>query len=124
MSPQAAWFALRDAIEARTEIKKDIGGLRNHQLAGLEKWRRKRRVFNRPTFHEAHHRCHATRSPRHIHVIRTGIFERETNKFTAPLDRRPIVDLVAHESPPEIGRRSSIDLHICRRCSTKNAPSS
>ena len=56
--PELSGFGLRRQPMARSEIEQDIGGLPDHEFAGFQERRRKRRRAL-ARFHHAHHRGHA-----------------------------------------------------------------
>jgi hypothetical protein len=98
VQPQPSGLVARRKAEARAEVEEDIGGLRDHELAGLEKRRRKRRPRNASPLDQLHHRGNAALAgpARHIDIVGARLFQGETDEFTAALDRRPVVKLVAH----------------------------
>ena len=99
MQPETARFVARSELQARSEVKQNIGGLRDHQLACFEKRRRKRRAFVASTVHHREHAVHAAGFARDIVIGRAGIFKREPDEFAAALNFRPIEQLIAHRSP-------------------------
>jgi hypothetical protein len=80
----------------RTQILKDVRGLRDHQPAGLEERRRKRREFFALTLHQRDHPVLAVAAPRHVDIRRARLFQRQPDILPATLDLRPIKQLVAH----------------------------
>src|SRR6202044_87346 len=124
MRPQFARLVARRQIEPRAEIKQDIRGLRDDELAGFEKRRRVRRPRAALVFEQLHQRRHAApaRPARDVEVIGAGLFEREANEFAATLDARPVVKLITHGPPasrprPCTARQSPAPTirHACRR---------
>ena len=88
-------FRLRRQPMARAEIEQDVGGLADHELAGLEERRRKRRrALSRP--HHLHHRSHAVAAARHVGIGGAGLLQREPDIFAAALNGRPVIELIAH----------------------------
>src|SRR5437867_4126821 len=107
MRPEPARFAFRYETQPGREELENVGSLGNQQLAGFQKRRGKRWMFQRRVFEEFHNPGTAeVWITRDVDVIRAGIFQRKTNELVAPLDRRLIVQFITHGSPPEIGRRS------------------
>src|SRR6185436_18850695 len=97
MRPQPLALVLRREIEPGPEPKQDVGGLRDDLLAGLQERRGKRGMLLPP----AQHRCElalAAALARHIDIVGAGFLQREADEFAAPLDRRPIMQFVAHGS--------------------------
>src|SRR6476659_4091395 len=80
---------------ARSQIKQDVGGVGDHELACLEEWRReRRRALPRP--HHLHHRSHTVAASRHVGIGGASLFQRETDIFAATLNGRPVIELIAH----------------------------
>ena len=97
MQPQPAGFIARAEFQAGPKIKKDIGDLRDDQLAGFQKRRRERRMFVTPAAHHCKHSIHTTRFAGDIIISGARIFERQPHEFAPSLDFRPIEQLIAHE---------------------------
>ena len=78
------------------------------ELAGAQERRGERRARDARTVDELHHRRHAALAApaRHIDVVGAGVFQREAHELAAPLDRRPVVEFVAHLSAPMDGQRA------------------
>src|SRR6266545_4229216 len=93
------WCTHSRPAEPRAEIEEDVGGLRDDELAGLEKRRRKRRARDAPPIDQLHHGGNAAlASPaRHVDIVGACLLQGEADEFAATLDRRPVVELVAHE---------------------------
>ena len=72
------------------------------ELAGAQERRGERRARDARAVDELHHRRHAALAApaRHIDVVGAGFFQREAHELAAPLDRRPVVEFVAHLSAP------------------------
>ena len=83
-------------LQARAEIEQNLGGLCDHQLAGLEERRREGRALLAAAVHHRHHFIHAGFRPRNVVVSGAGILQRQTHEFASALDLRPIKQLVAH----------------------------
>ena len=94
MQPKPAGLRLWRQTVPRAEIEQDVRGLPDHEFAGLEERRRKRRC--RALLHQPHHRSRAAFA-RHIDIRAACFLEREADIFAAALDRRPIVELVPHQ---------------------------
>src|SRR6202035_3374677 len=83
---------------SRSEIEQDVRGLSDHELSGFQE----RRGEGRPAaarLHHSHHRGHAALAARDIGIIGAGLFQRETDIFTAALNAGPVIEFVAHEDP-------------------------
>jgi len=99
MRPQPAGLALRNQTEPRPQIQQDVGGLGNHPIAGLEKRRRERQMFDSSAIKKTHRRREALAAPRktrHIHVVGARLLEREPHEFATALYAGPVVELIAH----------------------------
>ena len=95
MRPQPVGLAARHQPQPRPEVVQDQGGLRDHELAGLEKRRRVRRAL--AAVHHAAHGIDAVAAPpRDIDVVGPALLQRQADKLAAALDFRPVVKLVAH----------------------------
>src|SRR3984893_11605164 len=80
---------------ARSEIEQDVRGLSDHELSGFQE----RRGGGRPAaarLHHSHHRGHAALAARDIGIIGAGLFQRETDIFTAALNAGPVIEFIAH----------------------------
>src|SRR5262249_59235345 len=73
MHPEPACFVPRRKTMAQAQIEQDICGLRDHELAGLENWRRKRRTPVALAHQQSLDRL-APRSASHIGVVRACLF--------------------------------------------------
>ena len=128
MRPQPARLVARRQPEARAEIEQDVGGLADDELAGLEERRRERRARDARAVDELHHRRHAALAApaRHVDIVGAGLFQRQAHELAAPLDRRPVVELVAHLSAP-MDATALAPLPTlqdpCRSCLRRLAPS-
>ena len=99
--PEPIGFAARHQPQARPEIVQDQRGLRDHQLAGLEKRRRIGRTLDPRAIHELRHRVPAVAAAaRHVDVVGAALLQRQADELAAALDFRPVVKLVAHGFPP------------------------
>ena len=87
MRPQSSRLVARREVQARAEVKQDIRGLRDDDLAGLEKRRRIGRPRAALVLEQFHHRRHAAppRPARDVDVIGAGLFERQADEFAAAL---------------------------------------
>src|SRR6185437_15720713 len=95
-------FGLRLGREskARSQIEQDVGGLPDHELAGLEEWRGERwRAGAR--FEHPRHRGHAVCAARDIGIVGAGILQCESDIFAAPLNARPVEEFIAHRCPQD-----------------------
>src|SRR5258707_15620845 len=88
-------------IKPCAEVEEDVGGLRNHELARLEERRREWGVRGASAFDELHHRRDAALAgaSRHVDVVGARLLQGEANEFAAALDPRPVIKLVAPDSP-------------------------
>src|SRR5688572_14406114 len=101
MCPKPALFALRYETQPRPKELENVGGLRNQEIAGSQKWRSKRWMFQRRVFKEFHDPgTSEVRIARHVDIIRSGIFQCQANELAAPLDGWLIVQFILHGSPP------------------------
>ena len=98
--PKPCRFVARRQIQARAEIKQDICGLRDDEPAGFEERWRKRRTRAALFVDDLHHRRHAglAFAARDIDIVGAAFLQRQPDELAAPLDRRPVVKLVAHQS--------------------------
>src|SRR5262249_57942682 len=89
------------------EVKQDVGGLGDDELAGLEERRRKRRTRAASTLDECHHRGNAALAgpARHVDVVGARLLQCEADELAAALDRRPAIELVAHGRGPSAHTR-------------------
>jgi hypothetical protein len=99
--PQPAGLLARSKAEPSAKVEQDVGGLRDHQRAGLEEGRRKRRALDAPAVDQLHHRGNAALAcaARDVDIVGARLLQGEAHKLPAPLDRRPVVELVTHGSP-------------------------
>ena len=99
MHPQPPRLVARRKPEAPAEIEQDVGGLADDELAGLEERRRERRARDARAVDELHHRRHAALAApaRHVDIVGARLFQREPDELAAPLDRRPVIEFVAHD---------------------------
>ena len=54
--PQPCSLLARCKAEPSAQVEEDVGGLRDHERAGLEEGRRKRRALDAPAVDQLHHR--------------------------------------------------------------------
>src|SRR5262245_26869898 len=101
MHPQPSRLVAWRKTQPRTEIEQDVGGLADHELAGAQERWRERRAFDALSVDELHHRRHAAfATARHVDIVGAGLLQRQPHELAAPLDRRPVVELVAHRTSP------------------------
>src|SRR5262245_9060334 len=99
MHPQPPCLVARRQPQPRTEIQQNVGGLADHQLAGAQERRRKGWPFDPVSVDELHHRRHAAlAAARHVDIVGAGLLQGQPHELAAALDRRPVVELVAHRS--------------------------
>src|SRR5579883_1307860 len=78
--------------------QKNIGGLCDDLVTGFqERWREGRMLC---VLHEPRHLGQAACLARHIDIVGGRFFQRQAYKLAAPLDVRPVVELVAHAALP------------------------
>ena len=98
--PQPARRVLWRKPMLRAKIEQDRRRLADEKVAGPQEGRREGRLFR--VAHQTHHRPHAIRSARHIHILRARLLERQTHELAAALDRRPVVEFVRHRMLPRL----------------------
>ena len=96
--PQFAGLCLRRQPMATAEIEQDVCGLGDHQLAGLQERRRKRRRALARLRHP-HHFGHAVAMAGDVVIGSAGVFQRKADIFAAALNHGPVIELVAHRRP-------------------------
>ncbi len=96
MGPKLAGRGSGRQTEPASEIKEDVRGLPDEQIAGLEEGGRKGRMRDALAIEEAHHLRHAARPPGHVEVIGAALLQREPHEFAATRRRGPIVKLITH----------------------------
>ena len=111
MRPQPAGLVAGTEIEARAEIEKNVGGLRDDEAAGFQKRRRIGRARGALVFKKLHHCRHAAfaGTAGNVDVVGAGLFERQPDELAAALNGRPVVKLIAHGSAPALDVRSASD---------------
>src|SRR5262252_5199184 len=98
--PQPSGIIARCEPVTHAEEEKDVCGLADEERATFEERRRERRMPDALAIEERHHRWHAAtliRLARYIDIALAGLFERKADKFAAPLNCRPIVQLISHD---------------------------
>jgi len=95
MQPKPRALFLRREIVPRPKPEQDVRDLRDGELAGAQERRCVRRALLRAA-HNGKHRLHAALTARDVLVGRARVLERQPHEFTAALDLRPVVELVAH----------------------------
>ena len=99
MGPKPSSFIARRKLQTRAEIEQDIRRLGDDELAGFEKRGRKWRPRAALVVDEFHHRRLAGLAlARDIDVAGAAFFQCQADELAAPLDGRPVVKLVAHQS--------------------------
>ena len=78
----------------------NVRGLRDQDVAVLEEGRGKRRMLSARSVHQKLHRRHAAAVARDIDVFGAGLLQGEAHEFAAPLNRRPVIELICHADPP------------------------
>ena len=82
--------------------------MRDDDLAVAQEGRRERRL-RRAALEHRRHRLHAAPGPafaRDIDIRRAGRLEREAHELAAPLDARPVVELISHCRFPSVAHVS------------------
>ena len=92
--PKTARLVVWCQPEARAEKQQDVRSLRNHLLAGLQEWRRERRIRHLRAVEEMHHRRH--RMAGNVDIVGIGFLQRKADEFASPLDAGPVVQFVTH----------------------------
>src|SRR6516165_8579007 len=107
MHPQPSGLVAGREAEPPAEVKQDVGGLADDELAGLQKRRRKRRTRAASGLDEFHHRGNAALAgpARHVDIVCARVLQGEADEFAAALDRRPVIELVAHGRGPSAHTR-------------------
>jgi len=102
MHPQPSGLVAGREAQPPAEIKQDVGGLADDELAGLEERRRKRRTCAASGLDEFHHRGNAALAgpARHVDVVGARLLQCEADELASALDRRPVIELVAHRDGP------------------------
>jgi hypothetical protein len=69
--PQPSGLPTRRKAEPSAQVEQDVGGLCDHEWAGLEERRRKRRAFDAPAVDQAHHRGNTALAwpARHVDIV-------------------------------------------------------
>ena len=96
----AARLILWRKAELGAEIVENVGDMRDDDLAVAQE-RRRERGLRRAALEHRRHPLHAAPGPalaRDIDIRRARRFEREAHKLAAPLDARPVVELVRHRN--------------------------
>ena len=94
----AACLILRREPELGAEIVENVGDMRDDDLAVAQE-RRREGGLRRAAFEHRRHALYAAPGPalpRDIDIRRAGRFEREAHKLAAPLEARPVVELIRH----------------------------
>ncbi len=96
----ASRLVLRREPELGAEIVENVGDMRDDDLAVAQE-RRRERGLRRAALQYRHHAFHAASGPafaRDIDISCAGRFEREAHKLAAPLDARPVIELIRHRN--------------------------
>src|SRR5262249_31792438 len=100
VGPKPAGIVTRRQAQPLAQIEQDIRRLRDQLPAGLQNRDREGYAFHTACFEHTENRrdaaAPALRDQRDVHVLRAGLLQREAHEFTASLDARPVVQLVAH----------------------------
>ena len=100
-----SWWANRRAAlvvghqpQARRQVLQDVRGLGDHPLAVFQERRRERQPARPVALQELLQRRHAAalgrRQAGDIAVAGTGVLQRQAHELAAPLDRRPVIEVV------------------------------
>jgi len=114
MNPEPRRLIARRKLQVRSEIEKDVGGLRDDILPCFQEWRRERRTQPTLVFKNLDHRRLAALTASDINVIGACLFKRQPHELAAALNGRPIIKEIAHGSPlaeREVSRYSA-DGHV------------
>src|SRR5262245_25994749 len=106
MHPQSSGLVAGREVKPAAEVEEDVGGLADDELAGLEERRRKRWTRAASTLDEFHHGGNAALAApaRHVDIVGARLLQRQADELAAALDRRPVIELVAHGRRPFSGR--------------------
>ena len=95
VGPQLSGFRLRRQPEAFAEIEQDIGRLADDPLAIAQEGRGEGGRGDVRAVPQAHQFAGAALA-RHVDIVGAGLLQRQSDEFAAPLDARPVVQLVGH----------------------------
>ena len=107
---EAARLVLWRKAELGAEILEDVGDMRDDDGAVAQERGRERGLRGAALEHR-YHRFHAPPGPalpRDVDIRRAGGLEREAHKLAAPLDARPVVELIRHVGPSFESARSDV----------------
>ncbi len=98
LGEEAARFILRRKAELGAEILEDVGDMRDDDLAVAQERGREGGLRRAAVEHRRHalHAAPGSALTRDVDVRRAGRLEREAHKLAAPLNARPIVELIRH----------------------------
>lgn len=88
-------FARREGV-ATPEVEKNVRGLPDQHFAVFQERRGEGRMRSDGSIHQPLHRRDAAGVARDVDVFGAGFLQREAHEFTAPLDRRPVIELISH----------------------------
>ena len=101
MGEDASRLIFRRKSELRSKILKDVGDVRDDDVAVAQERGRERGLRGAALEHR-YHRFHAAPGAvfaGDVDIRRAGGLEREAHKLAAPLNARPIVELIRHARP-------------------------
>src|ERR1051326_4308580 len=96
MRPQPSRLVPRRESVTRPEIKEDVRRLRDQRLAIPQERRSKGRMRRAGSVHQPLHRRDPAATARDVDVFRADLLQGETHEFAAPLNARPVVELIWH----------------------------
>ena len=117
MHPQPSGLVAWRQPETPAEVKENVRGLGDDELAGFEERRREWRARDATAVDELQHRRQAAlaAAARHVDIVGARLLQRQPDEFAAALDRWPVVELVAHHRDLQRDGRGQKTFH--------NAPS-
>src|ERR1051325_9800465 len=125
-APTPGLVARRQSVTP-PEIKEDVRRLPDQHLAIPQERRGKGRVRRAGSVHQPLHRRDATPAACDIDVSGAGLLQGETHEFAAPLNARPVIELIWHgatavgQPGAAFTRLSSASTHWAS-CAAERAP--
>src|SRR5690348_1684411 len=127
MRPQPSHLVARRESVTPPEIKEDVRRLPDQRLAIPKERRRKGRMSRTGSVDQPLHRRDAAAAARDIDVFSAGLLQGETHEFAAPLNARPVIELIWHgatavgQPGATFTRLSSASTHRAS-CAAERAP--
>ncbi len=101
MRPQPAGFGRGRQAVLPAQVQQDVSGLPDQQCPRFQKGGSKGRTGDLFAIKQAYHLGFAARLSGDIDIVGAGLFQRQPDKFSASLDRRPVVEFVPHPAAPD-----------------------